>query len=351
MTTGNPDAVPQLPADMQAEIDAGTSAVIKQHSDTVLGKLDAEAGIAPAPEANPIEAAAAELEAAKGAKPAPKEPEKPAEEERSGKLAQQLRKLQVRLVQEQQTISRQKTEVADRESRVQKQLQEHQQVVAMARQDPLAWLQRFAGINREDLAARLLQNGAPRPEELYRQQNDETSRLRKEFDEYKAGVEKEKSDRELGIARENAIKVFVETARGNEERWPLASKWNEARLKAEGMRIAAESKKAGTPLDDESILDHIEEYLSEVATLRAPRSEGARPVPKSAGSTVKQSPPKPPAPTLTPGPVDGASDPSEPNADDVIALLQDKESFSRKMAAIARQAAKANGLKRTGIDT
>ena len=59
MSVSNPDAIPSLPPEVQAEVDAGTQAIVKGHSDKVLAKLDAEVA-APAPAPNGEQTAASE---------------------------------------------------------------------------------------------------------------------------------------------------------------------------------------------------------------------------------------------------------------------------------------------------
>ena len=148
-----------------------------------------------------------------------------------------------------------------------------------------------------------------------------------------------------------ALKVFVDAAKADAERWPLTSKWSDARIKAEGMRIATENRANGIALDDADILDQIEERLSEIAALRGSSSQAATPVSKTSGSPVRKSPPKEPTPTLTAGATDGATDAGYPDPDEVVAMLKDKEGFSRSMSTLARRMAKQAGLKRTGVDT
>src|SRR5579863_3044099 len=120
--SASPDTIPALPPEVQAEIDAGTSAIVSQHATEKLGKLDAAAAAA-APADTGVEdpLVAAEKQAenlAKGKTEPAAKADKPAEEaERVGKLAQQLRKQQVKLVSEQQALSRQRTEIQTRETR------------------------------------------------------------------------------------------------------------------------------------------------------------------------------------------------------------------------------------------
>jgi hypothetical protein len=118
--------------------------------------------------------------------------------------------------------------------------------------------------------------------------------------------------REFEAAKDRELSKFVEEARGGKEKWPLSAKFSEKKLRTMAWQIAAESARAGTPLDNAEVLDRIEEELAEIAALREERSTQAESTAangKSGGTETSPPATTKPAPTLTSARSGEAGDP------------------------------------------
>lgn len=252
-------------------------------------------------------------------------------EEPAGRLALQLRARERALVEKQQTFSREREEFTRYRSATEEQLTGARALLTAIRTDPIAVLERH-GFSREDIAARLL-DGKARPEEAMSATSREVAALKQELERQKNEREQERR----AVAREREERVFIDQSRADEERWPLASKYSEARLKAKGWEIAVANQAKGVRLSNEDLLDQIEEELTEIASLRgtaAPAAGKPKPTPpRPARTPVERTPP---APTLSSR---GAGAQTTDDDDDVdLPMLSDQERTEQLLRAMAKSA-------------
>lgn len=316
----------ELPAEMQAEIDTGMASLTGDAVVITPGVATLKAPEPKAAEAKPAETAAApaaadatpatteekapeaaaetEVEAAPTeAAPAEAKVEEPTE---IGKIALRLKRQERVLKEREQRVAAQSREARaqlQRLQQMQSQLEADQRLMG---DDPLAWVQKRFGLTNEDIAHRLINGGKARPEES-------GSRAARELEELRAKIrtmEEATAQQNRAAAQERELVRFVGEARADAERWPLASKFSEARLRERGMQIATSAR---APVSNADILDRIEEELSEIASLRAPapvRPSIAKPPAKAPAAVVVPASTRV-APTLAAVASDGGGD-SEP---------------------------------------
>lgn len=295
-----------------------------------------------------IVAADGALEQPAPEKPKPPKPkkEKPAEEPvaadpdegRVGSMALALRKREAAFITQKQAFAREKDEFTRYRTQTESELTNARALTNALRSDPVAVLRQI-GFSDDDIAARLLNGGRARPEEALTAQSREVEAVKKELLALKAERENERK----AALREREERIFVDQSRSDAERWPLSSKYSEARLKAKAWEIVNANNARGVRLTNEDLLDQIEEELTEIASLRGGAAPAAAPKPKPtpaarpARPTVERTPP---APTLTSR---GAGVQTTDEDEDVdLPMLSDEERTAHLLRALAKSA--QNGI-------
>jgi hypothetical protein len=263
------------------------------------------------------------------AKPAP--PAAVAEEDKLGSLAQSIRAREKGLVSRQQAFAREKAEFQSYRANTERELTGYRDQSQLAARDPIAYLRQVHRFSDDDIVARFL-DGRPRAEEGMRRQSDELSALKQEIASLKAERQTERNT----SAREREERIFVEQSKSDGERWPLSAKWSEARLKAKAWEILAENRTKNIRMSNEDLLDSIEDYLTEVASLRGGTTPSAKPKPASprpARSTVDRTPS---APTLSNRGAGSQTSDDDDEAD--LPTLTEDERTQRMLRQLARSA-------------
>lgn len=213
---------------------------------------------------------------------------------KEGQAVAQLRAREVALVQKQQADARARQEFEAYRTKSQVEIDQARQFREKAKADPIAVL-RELGWSEDAIAGRLVSGGKPTDIE-------ERDALRRELTELRAWqtetVQRETSAK-AQAAQQQALDAFHATAKAGADKWPLASKTKEARLKSRGLEIALEHARQGVTLTDEEVLDKLEEELSDYTGI-APRAATGT---DTAASTTPSKEPSgqgtQPAPTLT----------------------------------------------------
>ena len=221
----------------------------------------------------------------------PTEPAPPAEDSlKEGRLYADLRAKEKRLVDGQQRLRKEREEFDTYRHRVETELADARESNTLAKQDPFAWFERYHGIKRAAFGV-AGQGTDPAPSVGLEQANVRIAQLEHALTQRNAHDEL----RAREAARERELAQFASEAKAGEKRWPLSSRYSADKLKARGYEIALASAKAGAILSNDEVLDRIEEELSEIASLRAPKSPA--PAPKSPESRSEAKPSE--QPTLT----------------------------------------------------
>ena len=214
---------------------------------------------------------------------------------KEGQLYAQLRAREAAFVAKQQADARGRSEFENYKKQAQAEIDRATQHAQLAKQDPLRYLKEVHGFTDDAIAARIMSGGKPTAIE-------ETEALKREVAEVRAWKQqREQSEQQAKAmaAQDAALEVFTKTAKGGADKWPLASRAKESRLKARGLEIAIEHAKQGVTLTDEEVLDKLEEELSELVPKA--KSDSAASDTSNAPSQATSGQDTKPAPTLTNG--------------------------------------------------
>lgn len=254
-----------LPAEMQMGIDAAIEAATSTPSLADEAVVMTPGNPTTADTAGPFKQAA----------PKPQAKAKPAPEEQAS-YAKQLRE---RLLERQKAIGereqRTRARMADVDgARAQVRQWEarhsqHAQDLAAAQADPLGWLRDRWGMTPDHIANRLITG-----------KEDPAWRASREAADLRAQVQRMEAQ-QYSQGQERELVRFVGEARADAERWPLASRFSESRLRERGMQIATSAR---APISNAEILDRIEGELSEIANLRSPPAAAKSQPARNAGA-------------------------------------------------------------------
>jgi len=202
----------------------------------------------------------------------------PAETPREGRMLADIRAREKRLVEDKQRFKRESEEFAYYKRRVETELATARESNALAQSDPFAWFEKYHGIKRTSFGA-VAGGKDPAPNIALEQANARIEKLVDRISHLESTKIRETAD----AVRDRELEKFVADARGAATRWPLAAKYSPDKLKARGWELAVANSRKGVTLSNDEVLDLIEEELSEIASLRAPKSAAVPP--KSTEST------------------------------------------------------------------
>lgn len=334
-----------LPADMASEIASQLEALEIVPSPP--NEADGQQA-APAEAEKPAEPATEEGEKpaaeAKDEKPKAKakEPEKPSEpEEGAGSLSFKLQKERTAIKTERAQLAKDRAEVEDFRKQWQQHDAQYRQVQADAellQKDPIGFALK-RGFTAEQIAQRLLNGGQPGPQESAERERTASTAREQELEKRIKALEGERETATKAKARDDAYARFTKMARDGGERWPLASKVDEADLREEGDRIADALGKSGARWSFEDVLDKLEERLA-----RLTKSTGttAKPAKSEPGAVVvKKGDRRVAAPTIAGPTSEGAAGAADADFDYAAANEDDRRAYvmrtlSRPNGAAAR---------------
>lgn len=270
--------------------------------------------------------------------------EEPKEGELKGKegtLYHQLRRKEAKLIERERKLAATATErdreIGERELYARNAYREATAILEHAKKDPLDWLQKFAGLDKEALAGRILNDGRPSEGEVLKKYQQEVEDMRRELrdrDMREAATQRTR-------AQEAALHEFAEKATAGEDKWPLVSQgYDASELKAEAWRIANEHAARGVRLTDEEILDKMEETEARRNSRRQERGKQNGAASVSASKVPAKAPNghqanghhTPAAPSLTNR---VAADRTSSEDEDVLDLTPEQE-HARVLAALKR---------------
>jgi hypothetical protein len=210
-----------------------------------------------------------------------KEPEKPAKEPE--RPASQLRQIQARerkLVERQEAMRREREDL----SRQAQEIRQAAELHALAKTDPIAYLEKVHGISLEDLGRRILNDGQPH-------ESEETKRTRAELATLRAEVERdrqEKRERESEAGRQKATQEFCALVRAG-EKYPLINeRYPDEDLAAEAWDLAQKAwdktydpkTGRGQTYTDEEIAEFLEQREARREAHRAGKKSASGQQPK-----------------------------------------------------------------------
>jgi hypothetical protein len=198
------------------------------------------------------------------AEPKPKEEEPPAD-----RITAQLRAREKAFVGKQTAFARERAEFDQYKQSTEAQIAQHrtqvaqsQQVLELVRQDPLQLL-RAVGWTPELIAERLSNGNKPSPQEIRAQARRELAEGRREIAAERQRLAQLAEEAE----EEKELSQFVTGARSDQTRWPLSSRYSEAKLRSQGLAIVHHYAAQGIALSNEEVLDKLEDELTEIASL------------------------------------------------------------------------------------